>query len=40
MPRLLAGWMGDLDAEREALANPALDEESRDQFARTLAARA
>jgi MOSC domain-containing protein YiiM len=40
MPRLLAGWMGDLDAAREAMANPALDGESRDHFTRMLATRA
>lgn len=39
VPLLLAGWMGDLDAAREALANQALDAESRAHLTRVLARR-
>jgi MOSC domain-containing protein YiiM len=40
VPMLLAAWMGDLDAAREALANPALDQESRGHLTGLLARRA
>ena len=39
VPMLLAGWMGDLDAARDALANDALDGESRTHLARLVARR-
>jgi MOSC domain-containing protein YiiM len=39
VPRLLAAWMGDLDAAREALASDALDRESRTHLTRLLARR-
>lgn len=39
VPLLLAGWMGDLDAARAALAHDALDGESRAHLTRLLARR-
>jgi MOSC domain-containing protein YiiM len=40
IPLLLAGWMGDLDAAREAMGFESLDGESRRHFTRLLAKRA
>ncbi len=40
IPLLLAGWMGDLDAAREAMGHGSLDGESRGHFTRLLAKRA
>ncbi|KRF05932.1 hypothetical protein ASG88_20805 [Nocardioides sp. Soil777] len=40
IPLLLAGWMGDLDAAREAMGHDGLDGESRAHFTRLLAKRA